>query len=909
MSLTPGDRIGQYQIGAQLGAGGMGEVYKARDTRLQRQVAIKILPAAFAADPDRLARFEREAQVLASLNHPNIAQIYGVEENAGVSALVMELVDGPTLAAVIAQHRPATRATGSHGSRLEIDRIHIARQLADALEVAHEQGIIHRDLKPQNIILRPDGTVKVLDFGLAKALDPVSGGERPDNSPTITNAATQVGTLLGTAAYMAPEQVKGRGADRRADIWAFGAVLYELFTGTMAFGGDTTTETLARVIEREPDWSRLPADTPPAILRLLHRTLVKDPKRRLQSIGDARLELEEGLSAPAEIASTAGRKRSRNTRWVIGAVALAAAAGLGAVAGRMTRPGAVPHDAPIRASIALPPGTFLDGSGPPVVALSPDGGTLAFVARGAVSPSQLYIRALGADAATPVPGSESAEGPFFSPDGRWVGFAVGVSGAGSHRPELRKYSLDTGLTQTISSVVDYFGATWREDGTIVFVNHQPQGLWMVNSAGGAARQVAAKLLVDGKDVATQLAWPSSIPGSRWVLVTRGTNSRVGELIAVDLDSRRMVSLGVEGAAPQLLSNGYLIYANASAALMAARFDSTRLRIEGTPTAILPDVAFARGNMPAVAVAANGTLAFVPGYLRYSRREPMQLVRISPNGTAKALAFEPDLLSRGLALSPDGNQLAVTAWDSSRWIFDIRRGTRQRQPPGPIADIYSLVWHPDGRRLGVGGPMVNSGSWGVVTDPLDSTAREVLAEEPAREIFIAGWLADKRSYAGWTSEPDGAAIVIGTPGEPPRMLIKETASINFAAVSPNRLWLAYDSTSAGAYHIYVLPIAGASGRVQVSALEGNTPRWSPDGKELFFRSGRSLMAVDVHTVKDGIDFTNERKLFDGDIARDYDVAPNGDIFTMAPAPEIAYQKHVQLRTRWFDEVERVMRGNR
>ena len=305
MTLAPGTRVGVYDIDSLLGAGGMGEVYRARDTRLQRNVAIKILPSTFAADQERLARFEREAQVLASLNHPNIAQIYGVEETGGGLALVMELVDGPTLAEVIAQRGPQRRAASSATGAWDVDPLAIARQLADALEAAHDQNIIHRDLKPQNIILRPDGTVKVLDFGLAKALDPVTGGAA-DNSPTITNAATRVGTLLGTAAYMAPEQVKGRPADRRSDIWAFGAVLYELWTGVMPFTGDSVTEILARVIEREPDWSKLPPDTPPAVTRLLHRALVKDSRRRLQSIGDARFDLDEASSrapAPAPVAS------------------------------------------------------------------------------------------------------------------------------------------------------------------------------------------------------------------------------------------------------------------------------------------------------------------------------------------------------------------------------------------------------------------------------------------------------------------------------------------------------------------------------------------------------------------------------------------------------------------------------
>jgi serine/threonine protein kinase len=333
----------------------MGEVYKARDTRLQRNVAIKFLPSTFAGDSERLARFEREAQVLASLNHPNIAQIYGVEETANALALVMELVDGPTLADVIARRGAHRSAVSSRSGAWDVDPLDVARQLADGLEAAHDQGIIHRDLKPQNIILRADGTVKILDFGLAKALDPISGADRPDNSPTLTDASSRPGLLLGTAAYMAPEQVKGRAADRRADIWAFGTVLYELWTGSTAFGGDSIAEILARVIEREPDWSKLPADTPGAVVRLLNRTLVKDPRRRLQSIGDARLDLEEAMgSTPRTVAPARWSPRAK--RWLMAGLAILACTAAGVAAGRWTRAAPAISDAPpIRASIALPP--------------------------------------------------------------------------------------------------------------------------------------------------------------------------------------------------------------------------------------------------------------------------------------------------------------------------------------------------------------------------------------------------------------------------------------------------------------------------------------------------------------------------------------------------------------------------
>ena len=425
MTIVPGVRFGPYQIVSLIGAGGMGEVYKATDTRLQRTVAVKVLPDLFSKDEERLARFEREARTLASLNHPNIAQIYGLEDGRTDGrqsrALAMEFIDGEDLAERL-----------SRGPMPLEDALAIALQVVDALEAAHEQGILHRDLKPANIKVRPDGTVKVLDFGLAKALDPpgaLPGGIA--NSPTITNIHTHVGVLLGTAGYMAPEQAKGRIVDRRADIWAFGVLLYELLTGAAPFTAATTSEILARVIEREPEWSRVPAATPPSVLRLLQRCLQKDPRRRLQAIGDARLDIEEALSAPSNaVTAKPSVPRDRLVR-VLAVAGVVASAVLGILLLRARAP--EPHSAAISAAIPLPVGRYLDGVGPPELALSKDGRMLAFLAREASGSQQLYVRPLSETHATLVPGSETAEGPFFSPDGRWVAFAVGTSVGASGR--------------------------------------------------------------------------------------------------------------------------------------------------------------------------------------------------------------------------------------------------------------------------------------------------------------------------------------------------------------------------------------------------------------------------------------------------------------------------------------------
>lgn len=908
--LSPGTRLGAYDIDTLVGAGGMGEVYKARDAKLQRNVAIKILPPTFAADPERVARFEREAQVLASLNHPNIAQIYGVVDTAGALALVMEFVEGSTLADVIARRgaRRTSAAAGSGG--WELDPLAVARQLADALEAAHDQGIIHRDLKPQNIVVRADGTVKVLDFGLAKALDPVPGAERPENSPTITDVSTRVGTLLGTAAYMAPEQVKGRAADRRSDIWAFGAVLFELWTGSMAFDGDSVSEILARVIEREPDWSRLPADTPVPIARLLRRTLVKDPRRRLQSIGDARLDLEEamgGTAAPAAPAPLSPRAR----QWLAIASALVVVAAAGVAAGRWTRSApATPHTPAVRASIALPPGVFLDGGGPPELALSRDGGTLAFLGRGATGVQRLYVRSLGSDTATLVPGSETAEGPFFSPDGRWVAFAVGVSIQTGMPHELRKYSLDTGLTQTVARLDDFFGGVWLDDDRIVFVNQQPAGLWAVDSAGGEARQLAAKWTLEGKEVERPIAWPSLVPGTRSIVLTDWTKSRVGHLMVGDMDTRQLVSLGIEGSGAQVLPNGYLVYANPSAALMAVRFDFINRRVAGTPVALMPDIAFGRNNVPVFAVSEAGTLAFAPGHLRWSRREPMQIVRVSGTGVATPLPFEPDLLFRGFELSRDGTRLVVGVWDGSRAIFDLRRGTRQKFQTATFHDISSVSWHPDGGKLAASGQLAGTPSWGLVVESLDGSSRETLITEAAREVFTAGWLPGGRTHIAWINTAlSSASIVRKDDGQPPQTVLTERGSLRAVRVSPDGRWLAYSSNAAGPFQVYVTSISGKGERLQVSPRPADAARWSHDSRQLFFNNGVAMMVVDVRSKGDRLDVGPERKLFDASLGADYDVASNGDFYTMAPVPGAATQTHIQLRTRWFDEVERLVRGGR
>ncbi|HXW08576.1 MAG TPA: protein kinase [Vicinamibacterales bacterium] len=908
MALTSGTRLSGYEILEPLGAGGMGEVYRARDSRLQRDVAVKILPGIFASDPERKSRFEREAQLLASLNHPNIAQIYGVEESGSGPALVMELVEGPTLADVLERRAASAGSRGSYRSgQVDIDALDIARQIADALEAAHERGIIHRDLKPQNVKLRPDGTVKVLDFGLAKALDPLSSGDMPANSPTITNVHTRVGTLLGTAAYMAPEQVKGRAADRRADVWAFGVVLYELIAGVAPFQGETTSEILARVMEREPDWSRIPESTPPAVVRLLERALVKDPKHRLQSIGDARLEIEEALARPSggPAARTLAAPATRPWLLAIAGVAVLAILGFAGVAMRFET-ATLPAPA-IRASIALPPGLFLDGVGPPELALSPDGRMLAFLAREATGVQRLYVRPLDSESATLVPDSDTAEGPVFSPDSRWVAFAVGVSMMAGVPPELRRYSIDTGLTQKMATVGDYFGGVWLADGSFVYVDRQPGGLWKVDPAG-SRQQVVPKFLLDGKELEGNLAWPSLLPGGRHVLLTDWSASSVGVLTVIDLQSRRATRLGIEGAGGQVLPNGYLVYASPTASLVSVPFDLATMSLAGAATAIMPDIAFGRNNMPAFATAPNGTLVYASGYLRGSRREPMRLVRYPASGASTPLPFEPDLLFRGFGLSPDARHLAIGAWDGSLWIYDLRRGTRVKHPLQRIKEVNTLAWSPDGRRLAVAGNMSDSTNWGAVVTSIDQPDREDLVAQSAdSEVHLAGWSPDAKSIFGWsnTGQMRGAIFRVDD-GRERQTVSVEPALVNQVNVSPDGRWLAYVAVGTGALDLFVMPTSGKGTRLAVTSRGGASPRWARDGKQLYFRRGPALMAVDVAVEGDSLHLGAERTVFEEDLGREYDVGPAGEFYAMQPVPGAGDQTSIQIRTNWFEEVERLMR---
>jgi serine/threonine-protein kinase len=680
-----GTRIGAYEIQALLGVGGMGEVYRARDSKLGRDVAIKILPKAFTGDPDRYARFEREARMLAALNHPNIATIHGLEEttDAGadasrpVRAIVMELVPGDTLAQRIAR-----------GPLVLAETLAIARQIADALDAAHEKGIVHRDLKPANITITPDGLVKVLDFGLAKI---ASGAVAVDltAAPTISVGGTREGVVVGTAAYMSPEQARGQTVDKRTDIWAFGCVLYELLAGRRAFPGETVSDTISGILSRDPDWSQLPAETPAHVRQLLTNCLEKDPKRRLRDIGDVRLE-SAAASSPATAADGLPRglasPSARSLLWAAVALLIGVA---GFVVGSSTRP------TPGAAEVSR---VFVQSPTPPVqLAVSRDGRRIAYRGPGQ---SVLSLRALDQFDARPVPGTEGAEQPFFSPDGNWIGFFVpdGPGDNATLRGRLMKVAVSGGPAIALSDAV-LLGATWGEDDTIVLPRAADEGigLYRIPATGGTPERVTAPDTANGE---FRHGWPEFTPGGDAILFSISGQATFdgGRIAALSLRSGDVRTVVDQGYHPRVVAGGHLAYV-LGGTLMTVPFDARTLRTSGTAVRAVESIRTQPiSGVASFGVSASGTLAYAVA--ESSRRT---LTWVERDGRSVPLAIEPDMYAFP-RLSADEGRLAVGIEREGRdvWIVDLERQTRNRitadrgnDPPPPIT-----AWTPDGTRLDI-----------------------------------------------------------------------------------------------------------------------------------------------------------------------------------------------------------------
>ena len=879
MGLTSGTRLGPYEIVSPLGAGGMGEVYRARDTKLNRDVAIKVLPDVFARDPERLARFTREAQTLATLNHPNIAHIHGLDESGHVRALVMELVPGDDLSVLIA-----------HGPIPLAEALPIARQIADALEAAHESGIIHRDLKPANVKVRPDGIVKVLDFGLAKAMDPVEAGfSRPEHSPTLTARATQMGMIIGTAAYMAPELAKGKAVDKRADIWAFGVVLYEMLTGRRAFDGDDISTTLAAVLMKDPEWTALPAATPPSIRALVARCLVKDPRHRLRDMGDARLQVEDALagrgeSAPLVIAPPGDAKRGRPAWQLASAMAVIAAAA--AAAAWFAKPSTPP--ALMRLSIALPPGEQVTTA----PAISADGRLVAYAAGRTAATSQLYLRSLDDFAARAVAGSAGAQYPFFSPDGRTIAFFAGG--------KLRRASVAGGAAIDLASAPMPWGGTWDSEGRIVFTTGLGSGLWRVPADGGVSEQLTKP---DGAAHGYAHVFPQRLPGTRDLLFGFwGQTFYCARLSAEDRTWREVTTPARGMAAVHLFTaSGHLLRSDGAGGVMAGRWDPATTSPVTPETPVLENVNWALITERSwIAVSDTGTAAYVPG-----NPGNRHLVWVDRQGQVSQLPGEASRLHQA-TLSRDGRRV-VQGGLQAQWVVDLVTGTRTRV----VSDVRSWHggWLPGDDRLVVSSN--KDGDWDLYTVSAGGGDLKPLLKKPFAQHVQAvapdGSIVylERQPATGsdlWTLTPDGrTSPLVVTP-------FNESAS----SISADGRFMAYVSDESGRDDVYAIPASGQGPRVTVSIDGGTGPVWSRDGRELFYRAGDDLMSVQVRTTG-ALALGERRKLldlsrYDSGYVHEFDVSPDGQRFLLIRTEAQSRPTRLDIVINWFDELKRLVPGS-
>jgi hypothetical protein len=900
----------------------MGEVYRAQDLRLGREVALKVLPEAFAHDPERRSRFEREARLLASLNHPNIATVHGLEEVGPHSFLEMEMVPGDTLTQIFARGRLPVR-----------EALPIFRQIALALEAAHERGIIHRDLKPSNVKVMPDGRVKVLDFGLAKALsdtDPHSPASV--NKTTFELSATGMGVVLGTAAYMSPEQARGKPVDRRTDIWAFGSVFYEALAGCPPFRADTFSDTLVKVLTEEPDWSVL-TDVPPTIARLLRRCLRKELQGRLRDIADARLEIEEVLSGsePAYPALwdpiSTGTRDSRDPtaaaqpRRSVPLVATIAAAslGLGVAAGWLIARGTVPTPTSLavarRLAVPLPVSQRLVSDLAAPIAAAPDGSAIVYAATEGDSRTRLLLRRLDQFYALPVDGTDGASAPFFSRDGRWIGFHA--SGA------LQKVALAGGAPLRIAETPPIWSAFWGRDDTILFSTALPgDGIWKVNAVGGQPERVTTPDATKGE---LRHATPQLLPGGGRalfsVLRADGWSAAI-----VTLDTKQVMPVaGRLGGAAHYVPGGRLVFAQ-DGGLVAVPFDADRGELGSSPVPMLERVATGRLASAFFAVSSSGALVYVPADRVLPART---LIVVDRGGRAEPLS-DVDAPYAYPRFARDGRRLAVSIASengSDIWVYDLTRGTRGRLTTGGMST--RAIWSMDGSRLAFAwkGPA----TWSLYAKSADGSGVEQPLIDRDPPVQREGWVdplagvlpgslpqltgAHLQSPSSWvssgpmaftehkpTGEHDIWVLTLGQGAVPFLVTPFDEAAPEF---SPDGRLLAYASDESGRHEVYVQPYPGPGGKWLVSTAGGTDPVWSANGRELFYRRGDAVMSVAV-TLTPAFSAGTPRELFTqhdeitGD-GRNYDVSPDGRRFVMVQGARLETSPALHVVLNWLDEL--------
>jgi serine/threonine-protein kinase len=899
MSLSPGTRFGAYEVAALIGVGGMGEVYRATDPNLKRSVALKVLSESFVGDASRLARLHRDAEILASLNHANVAQIYGLERNAGTTALVMEFIDGHTLA-----NRIGALSLG--------EALGIAQQIAAALEAAHEQGIVHRDLKPANVKLKPDGTVKVLDFGIAKPLEQ-RGATGPQPAFT-TPAMTEAGVVLGTAEYMSPEQARGKPVDKRADIWAFGCVLYEMLSGRSAFQGETLSDTIAAVLERTPDWTALPAATPPAVRRLLRRCLEKDPKQRLRDIGDARIELEQAARAPAEEGPPDHTARSRRRLQLAATAALAAAVS----AGGLWLVLASRNDAPsgdvrvTRLTVDVPPNQVIVPTFDSNLALSPDGTQLAFTPL----PGPVYIRRLNGLDTQPLevsmsPGFRGA--PLFSPDGAFVSFIEG-NAVFSWSRQFLKAAISGGAAVKLVDYDMFHRGDWGSDGWIYFTASYPGGIVRIRDSGGQIEPVT-ELDVDGGERSHRFA--DLLPGGEALIYTvsfEGIDSYNDARIDLwDLTTRERKTLIAGGTSAVYSPSGHIVYAR-EGTLLAVPFDLGRREVTGQPMEVLDGVMMS-GNTGAAhfSLSERGDLAYVPGAAEGGRRT---LVWVDRAGNQEPLPLPPAsyLYPR---IAPDGRSLAVEIEGPNHdfYFYDFERTVLSKVTTDGMS--HDPVWSPDGAQLAF--RSWQTGGMTMWSMPADRSAPATRLDPSGTRQSPVSFSPDGRFLTFDQKHPETSddAWVLSLDGsDAPQPVARSRFGEGSSKFSPDGRWVAYASDESGRPEIYVQAFPGPGLKLQISNDGGTDPVWRRAGGELYDRSGNRMMAVSVSTSPQ-FSASAPRMLWEGPYSSgsgsscgmpgvassNYDVTADGDRFLMVRDDDLAVVgTQIVVVLNWAEELK-------
>ena len=876
-------------------------MYRARDTKLDRDVALKVLPQAFTDDPDRLARFEREAKVLASLNHPNIGHIYGLEEAEGQKALVLELIEGPTLADRIKQ------------GPIPVDEaLPIAKQIAEALEAAHEQDVIHRDLKPANIKVRDDGTVKVLDFGLAKAFEPEAGSVSASMSPTIslTAAATQMGMVIGTAAYMAPEQAKGKVVDKRADVWAFGAVLYEMLAGKKPFVGDDVSDTLALVLKFEPEWDALPTDTLPRIRQLIQTCLQKDPKRRVHDVADARLALEgvfeTTVNAPSEPTVPQLQVWQRPIPAAIAALVVAAVASL--TVWTLTRPGVVSAD--LMRFVITPPESAplgFSGSGRDVV-ISGDGTLIAYngPSPGGAIP-QIYLRPIDQVHGAALRGTVQGIAPFFSPDGERVGFYNTEANA------YQKVSMFGGPSVTLAETPSPHGASWGTDNQIIFgtstrgTGGSGPGLFRVSGDGGEPVPLTT---LDPEQGETSHGLPFILPGRDAVLFVIGAGPPLltGQLAVLDLATREVTRLGLAGVSPHYVSTGHLVYAVEDGSVRAVPFDPTSFEVRGNPVPLIEGVAVQRSGTANFSISNNGSLVYA---LDVGRGGALRsLVWVDREGREEPIAA-PRRNYLYPRVSPDGTRVVLDVRDGENdiWVWDLAGETLSRLTFDSGQDRYGH-WTSDGQAVLFASS--REGSSGIYRKAADGTGATERLTQSGNQLTPNAVTPDGTGLVGGaTADREEDLVFVSLQGNPTvETLVGTEFTERNAALSPDGAWMAFESNASGQYEVYVRPFPDVeSGQWLISTGSGEEPAWSHDGSELFYRESNRMMAVSVKTDS-GFTYGTPQTLFEGPYrnrdGRTYDVAADGRFLMVSGVTAAdARPPEINVVINWFQELtERV-----